>query len=781
MAIELLRSVATNGTTVCAGRCEASVTSSLQAIRDAFFQLVAGSDQLADWSRGIEGQLLSLIPSLAAQLDHDPVPVDAYAGIDVFLTLFERVAASGPLIILVDDLQWSDEPTRAFLARLHRRLPGRQVATLATFRSARADLPDEVHTWMQSQCRSGPSLRMTLGNLDEDAATDLITTVTGDASASVRNELVAATGCHSLFLTESLRDLQVGEDTARSVSELIGRRLARQPEEVQRTIEAGAILGPEFSFSVAAAAAGLSPDRALAAVDTAIDAELLHEAASASRFRFSHQLVPEAIVDTLTRARKASLHASCAEALRDEGADDVEVAFHTLGAIPLVPVDRAVADSRAAATAACDANQFDRAHRLLEAVLAAEPPTRVRAEIQLEIGQILNRKGTPALAISRLDHVADSARRNGWPDLLIEAAIAHWNKSPFRKPGDTSTLRLLEEADGLLGATSSVAKARLLAKTAVFNIFRQSLAKREEQIDHAMAMADAEGPTDAERLELLEWQHITYSCPAGADRLDKLDADLEELRSKAGIYFTDAAAPETSALLHGRGKELRRITLVDNDRVRAQPIAEWRDLATRSTFAAFDGEVRAARELCDRAADIGEAYWGESSVALHGFGQFFLDLISDDWSHSRPLLELLDAFSGAKIFRGALVAATHGTGDVIEARTLCDDVDLSDLARMGEHILGGNALIGFAEAALRLDDDKLAAATESALTPFEHLIMGVPWSCSLAAADSLSRLARRRGDQKAATRYANTARSLYESIEAPFLARRFAAATASDD
>lgn len=773
LGIEVLEAAARNGVTVCAGRCEANVTSSLQAVRDAFAQLVVGgSAELPRWSQGIEGQLLSLIPSLADHLSHEPVNVDAYAGIDVFLTAFERVAAAGPLLILIDDLQWSDEPTRAFLARLHRRLPGQLVSTLATFRSARSDLPDEVHHWMQGECRSNPSLRMVIDNLGDDAALSLITAVTGQPITAESHELVATTGGHSLFLTESLRDLQLGQDAAHSVGELIGRRVARQADEVQHIIQAGAVLGPEFSFSIAAAAADLPLDRALAAVDIAIDAELLHETASPSRFRFSHQLVPQAIVDDLARSRRAALHAACATALRSEGAEDVEIAFHTLGAVPLVPIDEAIDQAITAAATARGRNQFDRAHRLLEAALAVEPQARVRAEVLLEIGEILNQQGTPALAIEPLEQVTDTARKNGWPDLFLAATIAHWNRSPFRKPADTSTLRLLAEADELVGDSPSLDKARVIAKTAVFNIFRKPLAVRAAELDRAMAMAEAVG-TDAEtRLELLEWAHITYSCPAGSAQLDELDVELERLRELSESYFTDAAAPESSALMHGRGDDLRRVTLVDDQRVKAQPIAEWRDLTTRSMYATFEGRIDVGRDLCDRAASIGEAYWGESSHALHGFGQFMLDLTSGEWTHSRPLLELLAAFSGADIFDGALITATHAAGDLTQAQSLRDEVDLSALGAMGEHILGGNGLVGFAEAAIRLDDDELALTTEAALAPFSHLMMGVPWSCSLAAADPLARLAARRGDDDAAARYRDIARSLYESVGAPYLRDR---------
>jgi DNA-binding winged helix-turn-helix (wHTH) protein/RecA/RadA recombinase len=770
LAVEVLAQAAASGATVCAGRCEANVTSGLQAVRDAFAQLAANNPtRLAQWSHGLEGQLVSLIPSLARHLPNDPVPVDAYGGIDVFIAVFERIVAEGALVVLVDDLQWSDEPTRALLSRLHRRLRGLPVSTLATFRSGRAELPDDVDQWINEECRTANSLRLGLGDLDGDAAADLVLAVTGEQVGPDGEQLIAATGGHSLFLTESLRDREAGHGTAGSVNELIGRRLARQANEVQQIIAAGAALGPEFPFAVAASAADLPPDEALAAIDTAIEAELLHETASPSRFRFSHQLVPQAILSELSRSALASLHAACAEALRNSGADEVEVAFHTLGAIPLVDMDEAVRHSRDVAERATRANQYDRAHRLLEAALDVEPQARTRAEITLDIGRIINRKGMPALALNHLTHVADTARQNGWPDLFVDAALAHWNQSPFRSPSDSSTLELLAEADDLLSDGSPNKKALIIAKTAVFNVFRKPMQVRAAALDEAMSLVDAETMTDMERLRLLEWQHITFLCPAGIAELDRIEPEIERLRRTVGTYFTDAAAPETVPFILGRGDDLRRVSRSDNDRVKAQPIAEWRDHALRSTIAFFDGDIEQARELCDRAGEIGEAYWGESSFALHGFGQFLSDMLSGEWTQSKDLLEALDLFSGSPIFRGAFAAATHAAGDEDAAATLVDGIDFDRLHSYGEHILGGNGLVGCAEAALRLDHDALATATEAALAPFENLMLGVPWSSSLAAADPLARLAQRRGDDAAADRYRELARSVYEGLDAPGL------------
>ena len=774
-AVEVLRRAAADGAIVSAGRCESAMTSGLQPLRDAMGQLArVHPQQMAEWARGYEGVLVSLIPSLVDIIGGDPVPVDSYAGVDLLMAVLDRMAEQAPVVILVDDYQWSDELTRTMIGRIGRRLTGRPITTVLTRRTG-----GDVDSGRDGagRFRHPNRIDVELGPLDPDAVRDLVGSVVaergGEPDTDDVEQLLSLTSGQCLFLTESLRDLQQGQDTAESVVELIKARLERQPNDVQRMIVAGAVLGPEFGFEVAAATAGLAPGEGLDAVSQALDVELLHETSSPSRFRFSHQLVPEAIVGGLSRSRRCRMELACVEALTAVNADDVEIAFHRVAAVPLIPVDEVVAAARAAAVGARRAKQYDRAIRLLDRTLEVEPPARDVGEINLMIGELLVERGTPGEALDRLDHVIEIARANGWPDLFCDATLAYWGQSPYRKPHDRATLELLTEADELLGSGRSVRKARLLAKTAVFNIFRLPLSERDAMTAEALAMIDELDASPDDRLDVLEARSITFTCPAGADELEELDPQIAVLRAQLGVYFADAAVPESRAYMKGLGAEFSRVTEGDASRIAAQPIAEWRDLVLRSTLAAFDGDLATARDLSDRGAEIGDAFWGESAIALHGFSHFILDLLSGDWSRSRDLLELLMAYDGSPIFHAPLALARLEAGD----RDGCDEarseLDLDRVARFGEHILGGNSLVALAELALRLDDDELAGVSATAMEPYSGLMMGMPWAAfSLAAADPLSRLAARRGDVEDAHRLRRQAAVLYRGLDAPYLLDR---------
>ena len=769
LAVELLEHAQGDGALACAGRCEEYVSAPLQPIRDAVGQL-AGTNHtdFQTWATGMESQLIGLVPSLTGYLAGLPVAVDGYTALEVLSTLFDRVGETRPVVILVDDLQWSDEPTRAFLSRAGRRSNNR--STICTFRTTAGDLPNEVANWIASEARNPRSTRFDLRGLDEESTRTLVSGVLGEDRPEDADQLMAQTGGHSLFLTESLRDILTGGTLRSSVGQMVNTRLTRLERPVQALVRAGAFLGPEFSFTAAGDAAGLDPMEAIAAVDVAVNAELLHESASSDRFRFSHQLVPQAIRSSMSQPAAAAIHHRCVAALERAGATEVEIAHHLLGSVPLIPLTEAVTRCRDIAADALTSNEYDNAIRVLENLLAFDLDSRTMAEVTLDLGRARNNSGRASQAIGHFEDAAALAREHGWVDVLVEAAMGHYHLSPYRTTGGSTTLELLAEADAALGDPVSVAKAKILAKTAVFSQFRLPLAVRDEMTEQALGMAADADPLD--RMALLECRAIVLSNPAGVRRLGPLDAELKDLRDRDHIYFADAAVPETRLLMLGMGKEFRLEALSDETRLRSQPITEWRRLVLNSTLRAFEGDLETAGQLCDEAGSIGEQFWGDASRYLHALGQVFVAELEGKWDRALELLEPMETTDPTGLATVHAAWAHLSNGDPDHGLRLADSFSWDRLGWFAEHILGGNALVAAAEVALLADNDEMARTAERHLTPFADLMLGVPWACSLAAADPLSRLAKRRGDTDLASTHTATARDIYRRLSAPTLLAR---------
>ena len=771
LALELLARAQSEGAITAAGRCDEHLTSALQPVRDAVAHLAQTRPQaFVGWCAGVEGPIVHLLPSTATLLQAEPVVVDGYASIDVLLAVLDQATREHALYLLVDDLHWSDEPTRALLSQLHRRLGDRPVVTVATFRSGAPDLPQVTRQWISTQRRQANGVRIDLEELDEGAAAHLAAAVLGgDADGA---ELLARTGGHPLFLTEAIRDRALGVESAGSVSELVTGRLDRLDDAVGSLVRTAAVYGPAFPFEVVGAAAGLDAIDALEAVDRAIEAELLHETSSPSQFRFSHQLIPEAIRQSLTRASSARTHLNLAEALEASQADAATVAWFRLGAVPLVQVEVALEGAVDAARAAIEDSEFDRAIRLLERCLASETQTRQRAELLVLLGQARVSSGNSIAAVPELDEAVALARQNSWTDIVVAVAIDRFGMSPYRDVSERVTVGLLKEALAALPEGPSADRARLLAKLAVFLASDEPLSVREAMSSEALAMVGDADPLV--RLRVQEAHCIVLTCLDGIDRLTAADATLNRLLEESGYYFADAAAPETPRLWRGDGEGFRRVAEVDEVRARKQPIAEWRTLSLRSTLAAFEGDADMARQHADDAGAIGPPYWGESSIALQAFSHLFIDQVFGQAGRSAEFFSLILLASDSIRMTPSAGAAFAIAGDLDRAREMADLVlgRRDDFAWFGEYILGGNMLSGAAELGLAVDDDELCEVAEEHLLPYQDLMLGLPWGPSLAAADSLAQLAMRRGDEATAEKHWATASSLYTSLNAPNLLAR---------
>ena len=78
-------------------------------------------------------------------------------------SLLEGVCADGPLLILVDDLQWVDTPSLRWLAYLAKRLPGLRAVLVCTLRDGeprgRHPLLSEVAEAATHRLRPAPAVR----------------------------------------------------------------------------------------------------------------------------------------------------------------------------------------------------------------------------------------------------------------------------------------------------------------------------------------------------------------------------------------------------------------------------------------------------------------------------------------------------------------------------------------------------------------------------------------------------------------------------------------------
>ncbi|MGI9595526.1 MAG: AAA family ATPase [Acidimicrobiales bacterium] len=781
-AVELAERAAVDlGAVVAAGRCDREVLGHLQAWRDVVHQLASAyRDDFRRWCQGIEPTIASLGPAVAAVLDQ-PVsgPVDQHTTSEAIVALLDRVSEAEPTVVVIDDLQWSDEPTRAMISLLARRLAHRPISVLATFRTSHGDLPHDVDIWLNELGRASRAERVDLPGLGQAAVRELTTQVLGTGVGSESEDLFTKTDGHGLFLTELLREMHDGRSSAGmppSISALVFSRVGRLLPPAQALVMAGAALGVEFRIETAAVVAELDLADALAALDAAIGADLVHEGASVERYRFSHQLVPAALLNRATGPARAALHHRCVGALVDQGAPPVEIAMHKLDSVPLISRDQALTEARQVAKESYGSGYYDQAIGLLDRVLALDLEESVRAEVELDQGAVMNDAGRVPEAIPVFDRAVKRAREADRPDLVMAAAFGRAGRSPYRRVIDTGTLELLGELGGRPDL-DRITKARADARTAAFQLNWWRYAQRDELSAEALAAGRAAGASGHDLLELLEARWIAVGCPAGAHHLDALDEELAQLRDELGVIGADAGMPEAAALWFARGDVFRSeaggwLTVAGKRR----NIDYWRHDVLNGTLAVFDGRFEEAAARYDEASHRSRACWGESGPALHGFAHLILDAVSGrsgsgeaGSNRSAALLAEVVKDLPAPIIFACQAWALELNGDREQAGAVLDSISASSLEWFPEHLVGGIGLVAVAEAAVALDRGELADAVGRQLEPLGSLMLGLPWAPSLAAADSLALLAHHRGDAEAEARWRRQAVDVYRSLGAPAL------------
>ncbi|HEY2651788.1 MAG TPA: AAA family ATPase [Solirubrobacteraceae bacterium] len=294
-----------------------------------------------------------------------------------------NLAEVRPLLIVVDDAHWADEPSLRWLAHLVPRLEGAAVALLVALRPAQpALLGGSLQPLLdEAQAVMRPEL------LSEGAVGAV---VEGMLGSGVSSELCAAvwTACggNPLYLTELLRAGRLGD---RPLEELgPAELLAGGREAVARRVLAGvgglhpgalplaqalAVLGDGCELRHAAAIAGVEVSEAISLAAALMRLEVL---AADDPPRFIHPLAREAVEVSLPGDVRDALHRSAAGLLHADGAPPGQVAAHLLAVRPVGDgwvVDRLREAARAAMRGGAAA-----AAATLVARALSEPPARAR-------------------------------------------------------------------------------------------------------------------------------------------------------------------------------------------------------------------------------------------------------------------------------------------------------------------------------------------------------------------------------------------------------------------
>jgi predicted ATPase len=208
--------------------------------------------------------VLRRVPAIAEPATRRFQPADPQElrrrGFAALRVLLERLAAAGPVIVAVDDLQWGDLDSVGFLVDLITRPDRPNLLLLLVHRSE--DTAGPIVASIEKRVASAslvPDVRIIeVPPLEVDEATDLVEALAGvsDGGGAWASSLVRDAGGNTLFLSELARSATTAGG-ATTLDELLRDRIARLPPSAKALLRACAVAARPMPAEVVGAAAGI--------------------------------------------------------------------------------------------------------------------------------------------------------------------------------------------------------------------------------------------------------------------------------------------------------------------------------------------------------------------------------------------------------------------------------------------------------------------------------------------------------------------------------------------
>jgi DNA-binding CsgD family transcriptional regulator len=613
------------------------------------------STELAGLSPGERADVLGGAAALAADALGEPAP-GARAGTSLpgmlhgLHWLIANLSQRAPVLLVLDDAHWADEPSLRLVSYLGARAPDLPVLVLVATRPAAQGAAPHALAAVVSDPEAAV---LRPAPLSEPAMQILVEARSGrKCDPDFARACRLATGGNPFLLGELVRALDEAGVTPRAeeADRVAGIRpralsaaiLGRLPAESQALARAVAVLDVDAGLAAASELAGLSVDAATEAAAELTRAGLLEDRLP---LRFVHALVRAAVADGLQAGERSSAHARAAEILRAGGAPAHVVAAHLMATQPRG--DQAVV--RALRAAARDAV----------------------------------RRGGPAAAAAQLTRALEEpVEASARPALVEELAGA---KLLARDPAAGDHLRAALDL-----APDAAARARIVLLLGEWLLFSN---QRRESHDLMVAARAALGGTEPDlalRLDTQLAQLCWTTASMAAEQEQRLE-DLEILSSREGAAAGGLALSlALRKVLRGQpaGEALADVRRVlDGGRFLAVETSEGVSMVQAITALAFVDALDDADRLLDemsadaseRGSPIGYAAVGtwRSYVALRR------GLVAAAEAEARTVLEHLNAHGlafAAGFATAYLGIALTEQGRLAEAASALDPLPFDPVA-----------------------------------------------------------------------------------------------------
>jgi DNA-binding SARP family transcriptional activator/tetratricopeptide (TPR) repeat protein len=358
-----------------------------------------------------------------------------------FEGLARALAGAGrPTLLVLDNLQWSDQETRAFLTFALGLRPDTPVMVVATLRAADLDHEPGLQEWI-AMIRATAMLReVAVHPLDGPDTVRLAVEISDRRlSAADRELLQATTGGFPLHVIEAARgggaDPDAGSLPIGDLGGVLSRRLDQVGVEARDVAGLAGAVGRDFTLDLLSEASDLDADSVVRAVDELWRARIIHEIDDG--YDFSHDLLRDTAYARVSPPKRWLLHRRLAQALELLHADDPDAVSAQLAEQYAHGGRAARAVEYYGRAAAVAADRFAHAeairlHKEALAILRTWPESRDRSTRELAALEAMSaplnaRYGYASPELREvLEHTVEVAEALGRRDSTVTGLVGLW-------------------------------------------------------------------------------------------------------------------------------------------------------------------------------------------------------------------------------------------------------------------------------------------------------------------------------------------------------------------
>ena len=235
---------------------------------------------------------------------------------ELVLSLLSRLASADPLVLVFEDVHWSDRSTRDLLAFLARNLRGERVQLIATYRSDELYRGHPLRSWLVELERNRRVQRIDLEPFTREEVSAQLAGILGDRVDAGLADSVFERSQGNAFLAEELvaAGARSADELPPTLRDILLMRSERLPAGAQKLLRVVAVGGRLVSDRLLAVVSALEESERLEALHVAVSHHVL-ESRGFAGYAFRHELVREAVYHELLPEERSRLHAAYGEVL----------------------------------------------------------------------------------------------------------------------------------------------------------------------------------------------------------------------------------------------------------------------------------------------------------------------------------------------------------------------------------------------------------------------------------------------------------------------------------